>query len=168
MWAVCWGGICFPSYIHAGGSPPPHPTHPQTRTHTHTSTNTHTRACHLCHLWCVCVCVCACSPRRGRLSAPPGFPDCVPVCLPALRFVYVCLYFYLSVCLLCEVRATRAFLIASSLLRHQNTVKQSTATVESVWREETEEGDQWSSFPSEDALFFKILVPVWGGHAARQ
>ena len=125
---------------------PPPTSHTSTNTHTHTHIHkhTHTRLSSLPPLVCVCVCVCvcACSPRRGRLSAPPGFPDCVPVCLPALRFVYVCLYFYLSVCLLCEVRATRAFLIASSLLRHQNTVKQSRATVESVWREETEEGDQ--------------------------
>ena len=111
--------------------------HTSTNTHTHTHTSTDTHALVIFATFGVCVraalAVAVCPPRLGFLTACPS------VCLPALRFVYVCLYFYLSVCLLCEVRATRAFLIASSLLRHQNTVKQSTATVESVWREETVE-----------------------------
>ena len=138
----CVEGAYASHHIFTLEAAPPHIPHIHKHAHTHTHPQTHTHALVIFATFGVCVCVCACSPRCGRLSAPPGFPDCVPVCLPALRFVYVCLYFYLSVCLLCEVRATRAFLIASSLLRHQNTVKQSRATVESVWREETEEGDQ--------------------------
>lgn len=44
----------------------------------------------------------------GRLL-PPKFPTVLPRLSACLRLVYVCLYFYLSVCLLCEVRPPGLF-----------------------------------------------------------
>lgn len=100
------------------------------------------------------------------------FPDCVPACLPVLC---VRLFIFLPVCLpALWSQATRAFLIASSLLQHQNTVKQSTA-VQSASRKsrqtETEQEEKLallSAFPSalsqctilhrHDSLFFISLV----------
>lgn len=110
----CVRGICFPSYMRRWP-----------RSH-HTYTNT--LACRLCHLWCT------------QLAWPsvclPEFPECSPVFLPVLC---ACLFIFLPVCLSAVwSQATRTFLIASSLLRDQTTVKQSTALL-SVARER----DKW-------------------------
>lgn len=70
-------------------------------------------------------------------------PECVPVCLPLLC---VCVFIFLPVCLpALWSQATRAFLIASSLLQDQNTVKQSTA-VKLVSRNREEEWKVFLSF----------------------
>lgn len=150
----------------------------------HTYANTYT--CHLCHLWRV---------QLAKPSVcPPEFPDCVPVCLPVLC---VCLFIFLPVCLpVLWSQATRAFLIASSFLHHQNTVKQNTAVDsrslslslerDRVARER--QGGQWSTcIPKQkilplytvtywhDSLYShhflfasRVLVHLQGGHARRK
>lgn len=74
-------------------------------------TNTHT--CHICHLQRL-------QPSYTRLSACLNFLTvCPSVCL---CFVYLCLYFYLSVCLSLWGLGHQVlfFLIASSLLQDHN------------------------------------------------
>lgn len=97
-----------------------------------TYTNTYT--CQLCHLSCI---------QLGRPSVClPEFPDCVPVCLPLLC---ACLFIFLPVCLPpLWSQATRAFLIASSLLQDQNTVKQSMVVL-SVSRRSRQRETKWEA-----------------------